>query len=60
MMLPNGWQQSTLGKIARISSGGTPDHNHGPKFYKTLDRTMPGWHGIKEKLDNMAEEILRA
>ncbi|WP_242404624.1 M48 family metallopeptidase [Janthinobacterium agaricidamnosum] len=34
-------------------------HNHGPKFYKTLDRTMPGWHSIKEKLDNMAEEILR-
>lgn len=34
-------------------------HNHGPKFYKTLDRCMPGWRVIKERLDNMAEEIFR-
>lgn len=35
-------------------------HNHGPKFYKTLDRQMPGWRSIKGKLDNMAEEVFRA
>jgi predicted metal-dependent hydrolase len=35
-------------------------HNHSPKFYRTLDRHMPNWRGIKEKLDNMAEEMFRA
>lgn len=35
-------------------------HNHSPKFYKTLDRHMPHWRVIKEKLDGMAEEIFRA
>lgn len=35
-------------------------HNHSPKFYKTLDRNMPRWRIIKEKLDNMAEEVFRA
>jgi predicted metal-dependent hydrolase len=35
-------------------------HNHSPKFYRTLDRHMPGWRATKEKLDNMAEEVLRA
>jgi len=35
-------------------------HNHSPKFYKTLDRHMPRWRAIKEKLDNMAEEMFRA
>jgi hypothetical protein len=35
-------------------------HNHSPKFYRTLDRHMPLWRAIKEKLDNMAEEIFRA
>ncbi|WP_233410492.1 M48 family metallopeptidase [Rugamonas violacea] len=35
-------------------------HNHGPKFYKTLDRALPGWREIKERLDNRAEELLRA
>ena len=34
-------------------------HNHSPKFYKTLDRHMPPWRMIKEKLDNMVEEIFR-
>ena len=34
-------------------------HNHSPKFYKSLDRHMPGWRVIKEKLDNMAEELFR-
>lgn len=36
------------------------NHNHSPKFYKTLDRQMPRWRAIKEKLDNMVEEIFRA
>lgn len=35
-------------------------HNHSSKFYKTLDRHMPRWRAIKEKLDNMAEEVFRA
>jgi len=35
-------------------------HNHSPKFYKTLDRHMPRWRAIKEKLDNMVEEVFRA
>lgn len=35
-------------------------HNHSPKFYRTLDRHMPNWRVVKEKLDNMAEEIFRA
>lgn len=30
-------------------------HNHSPKFYRTLDRHMPNWRAVKEKLDNMAE-----
>jgi predicted metal-dependent hydrolase len=34
-------------------------HNHSPKFYKTLGRHMPRWRVIKEKLDNMAEEVFR-
>lgn len=34
-------------------------HNHSPKFYRTLDRHMPNWRSVKEKLDNMAEEIFR-
>lgn len=35
-------------------------HNHSPKFYRTLDRHMPNWRAVKEKLDNMAEEMFRA
>jgi predicted metal-dependent hydrolase len=34
-------------------------HNHSPRFYKTLDRHMPRWRTIKEKLDNMVEEVFR-
>ncbi|GAB2468422.1 SprT family zinc-dependent metalloprotease [Comamonas humi] len=34
-------------------------HNHSPKFYRTLDRHMPNWRAVKEKLDNMVEEIFR-
>ena len=35
-------------------------HNHSPKFYRALDRHMPNWRGVKEKLDNMVEEVFRA
>lgn len=34
-------------------------HNHGRAFYSTLDRHMPGWRMVKERLDNQAEEFLR-
>jgi predicted metal-dependent hydrolase len=35
-------------------------HNHSSQFYRTLDRHMPNWRALKEKLDNMAEEMFRA
>lgn len=35
-------------------------HNHSPKFYRALDRHMPNWRGVKEKLDNMVEAVFRA
>jgi len=35
-------------------------HNHSPKFYRTLDRHMPNWRVVKERLDNMAEEVFRS
>lgn len=35
-------------------------HNHSPKFYRTLERHMPNWRAVKEKLDDMAEEVFRA
>lgn len=35
-------------------------HNHSPKFYRTLDRHMPNWRAVKEKLDNMAQDVFRA
>lgn len=35
-------------------------HNHSTRFYRTLDRHMPNWRAVKEKLDNMAEELFRA
>ena len=31
-MLPEGWRRSTLGKIARITSGGTPDRSE-PRYW---------------------------
>lgn len=34
-------------------------HNHSPNFYRTIDRHMPNWRAVKEKLDNMAEEVFR-
>ena len=35
-------------------------HNHSPRFYRELDCHMPGWRDIKERLDEMAEQLLRA
>lgn len=34
-------------------------HNHGPNFYRALDRHMPNWRNVKERLDDMAEDIFR-
>lgn len=33
-------------------------HNHSKDFYKVLDRYMPRWREIKDRLDGMAERIL--
>ena len=33
-------------------------HNHSPNFYKALDRHMPRWRLVKERLDKMAEQLL--
>lgn len=33
-------------------------HNHSPRFYRTLDQQMPGWHHIKERLDGLSEQLL--
>lgn len=35
-------------------------HNHSPNFYRTLDRHMPNWRAVKDRLDNMAEAVFRA
>ena len=34
-------------------------HNHSRAFYLTLDRHMPDWRNVKERLDERAEEYLR-
>lgn len=34
-------------------------HNHSREFYSTLDRHMPAWREIKERLDERAPEYLR-
>lgn len=34
-------------------------HNHSQAFYSTLDRHMPDWRKIKERLDEQVEEYLR-
>lgn len=35
-------------------------HNHSPAFYRALDRHMPAWPALKQKLDGMAEEVFRS
>jgi predicted metal-dependent hydrolase len=34
-------------------------HDHSRKFYRLLDRHMPTWRAVKERLDGMAEALLR-
>lgn len=35
------------------------EHNHSPRFYGLLDRFMPEWRIVKERLDRQAELLLR-
>ncbi len=35
-------------------------HDHSPRFYRLLDRHMPDWRAVKQRLDGMAEDVLRA
>ncbi|MDM0052726.1 M48 family metallopeptidase [Variovorax sp. J22R115] len=35
------------------------EHNHGPRFHRLLEVEMPGWRAVKERLDGLAEQILR-
>lgn len=35
-------------------------HNHSPAFYRTLNRHMPAWPALKQKLDGMAEDVFRS
>ncbi len=35
-------------------------HNHSRAFYSTLDRHMPDWRKVKERLDERAEDYLRS
>jgi hypothetical protein len=34
------------------------EHNHSPAFFRLLGRAVPGWEGVKARLDGMAEIIL--
>jgi len=34
------------------------EHNHSPRFYGLLDRFMPEWRSVKEKLDGASELYL--
>lgn len=34
------------------------EHNHGPRFFKLLDKHMPSWRERKKRLDDLAEVIL--
>ena len=34
------------------------EHNHSPRFYVLLDRFMPEWRSVKERLDGQAEVFL--
>jgi predicted metal-dependent hydrolase len=33
-------------------------HNHSRYFYRLMDRQMPGWPAVKDRLDGMAELVL--
>ena len=34
-------------------------HDHSARFYRLLERHMPGWRAVKARLDGMAEDLLR-
>lgn len=34
------------------------EHNHSPRYYKLLAKTMPRWEAVKARLDGMAELLL--
>lgn len=34
------------------------EHNHSQRFYRLLDRFMPEWREVKDRLDDMAEQAL--
>ena len=34
------------------------EHNHGPRFFKLLDKHMPQWRKRKTRLEEIAEIIL--
>ena len=34
------------------------EHNHSKAFYTLLERFLPDWETVKDKLDNMAEVLL--
>lgn len=36
------------------------EHNHGPRFFRLLDKHMPPWRERKARLDELAEIILNA
>ena len=33
-------------------------HNHSPKFYSLLEREMPRWRAVKQRLDGLAQQLL--
>ena len=33
-------------------------HNHSDKFYRLLKQQLPGWEAVKQRLDNLSEQIL--
>jgi len=32
--------------------------NHGPSFYRLLERTLPDWQSRKHRLDAMVEQLM--
>jgi predicted metal-dependent hydrolase len=34
------------------------EHNHGPRFNRTLDAQTPGWREVKQRLDRWVGQIM--